>query len=409
MEPAVGALTVTGNVTGAVCAAWAYSVSDGEFGVIEGSAFRSSVTLLSKRLAIAISGLPSALKSATTKETGVDPVLNGLPVRAVKPPDPSPSRTVMLFPPAFAATTSGTPSPLKSASAKAWGLTPTAKGLAAAATNAPVPSPSSTVTVLSAELAARMSGLPSPFRSPSVIATGPAPTETGLAGVAVNPPKPLPSRIVSELPAKLATTRSCLPSPLTSPTATNSGDCPVLKGLPAERVNPPVPLPSSTVTVLSPELAVTISAFPSPLKSPTPTKTGVDPTANGLPATCVNLPEPLPSSTVTVLSPELAATISALPSPLKSPTATNCGFIPTAKGLPVASVNPPEPLPSNTVTLLPTALTVTRSGLPSALKSPVATAWGLAPAGNGLAEAGVNWARAANGSNSKAILSSARL
>ena len=41
-----------------------------------------------------------------------------------------------------------------------------------------------------------------------------------------------------------------------------------------------------------------------------------------------------------------------MPSPLKSPTTTETGLVPTANGLPVAAVNPPEPFPSSTVTLL---------------------------------------------------------
>ena len=41
-----------------------------------------------------------------------------------------------------------------------------------------------------------------------------------------------------------------------------------------------------------------------------------------------------------------------MPSPLKSPTATDAGAVPTVNGLPGACVNPPEPFPSSTVTLL---------------------------------------------------------
>jgi hypothetical protein len=39
-------------------------------------------------------------------------------------------------------------------------------------------------------------------------------------------------------------------------------------------------------------------------------------------------PSPLPSSTLTVLAPKLAVTMSSLPSPLKSPTATATGVVP---------------------------------------------------------------------------------
>src|SRR5665213_1531856 len=119
---------------------------------------------------------------------------------------------------------------------------------------------------------------------------------------------------------------------------------------------------------------------------------GDDPTAIGLPAAAVNPPDPFPRSTVTVLLPELAVTRSSWPSPLKSAAATKAGDAPTAKGLRAAAVNPPEPLRRRTVTLLPLELAVTRSGLPSRLKSPTATDCGLAPAENGLP---VNWAFAA--------------
>ncbi len=55
-------------------------------------------------------------------------------------------------------------------------------------------------------------------------------------------------------------------------------------------VNPPVPSPSRTVTVLSPELAATISSLPSPLRSPVATDCGLDPVANGAAAADDPLP-----------------------------------------------------------------------------------------------------------------------
>src|SRR5438105_1394558 len=53
----------------------------------------------------------------------------------------------------------------------------------------------------------------------------------------------------------------------------------------------------------------------------------------------------------------------------------------------------PLPLPSSTLTLLLTALTTTRSGLPSRLKSPTATEWGLSATPRVVA--GPNWGGAA--------------
>src|SRR5262245_10063895 len=83
------------------------------------------------------------------------------------------------------------------------------------------------------------------------------------------------------------------------------------------------------------------------------------------------------SSTDTVAEPLLAAARSGLPSRLKSPTATDCGHVPTPKL--VAAPKPPVPLPSSTDTLAESTLAVTRSGLPSRLKSPTATDCGSAP------------------------------
>jgi hypothetical protein len=68
---------------------------------------------------------------------------------------------------------------------------------------------------------------------------------------------------------------------------------------------------------------------------------------------------------------------SGLPSPLKSPTATDRGFDPTAN--PVAAAIPPLPLPSSTDTLSEKKLATARAGLLSRLKSATATDCGLAP------------------------------
>ena len=42
------------------------------------------------------------------------------------------------------------------------------------------------------------------------------------------------------------------------------------------------------------------------------------------------VPSPLPLKIETVLLPEFATAMSSLPSPLKSPSATDCGYLPTA-------------------------------------------------------------------------------
>jgi hypothetical protein len=66
-----------------------------------------------------------------------------------------------------------------------------------------------------------------------------------------------------------------------------------------------------------------------------------------------------------------------LPSPLKSPTARDTGFVP--KAMSVLGRKVPSPLPSSTLTLLPPKFATARSALPSPLKSPTATAMGVVP------------------------------
>ena len=71
--------------------------------------------------------------------------------------------------------------------------------------------------------------------------------------------------------------RSGLPSPLTSATATESGSTPVAKVCWAAKeavVAPGAVVFSSTLTLLLPALATTRSGLPSPLTSATATETG---------------------------------------------------------------------------------------------------------------------------------------
>src|SRR6266568_2408223 len=137
----------------------------------------------------------------------------------------------------------------------------------------------------------------------------------------------------------------------------------------------PSPLPSSTKMVLSLRLATTKSGLPSPLKSPTATKAGALPTRklSGV----RKVPSPLPSSTETLLEPMLATARSSLPSPLKSPKAKDQGLIPTGKVNGAWKV--PSPLPSSTETALEFTFATARSSLRSPLKSPTATDAGSYP------------------------------
>src|SRR5437016_2471588 len=70
-----------------------------------------------------------------------------------------------------------------------------------------------------------------------------------------------------------AVARSCLPSPLTSPTATDLGKVPTAKLVGVPKL--PVPTPGRTDTLLEPMFATARSCLPSPLKSPTATEKGL--------------------------------------------------------------------------------------------------------------------------------------
>src|SRR5947209_6223447 len=100
------------------------------------------------------------------------------------------------------------------------------------------------------------------------------------------------------------------------------------------RLNPeriggtPVPaLPSSTEIAMVCRLATARSCTPSPLRSPTVTYTGS--LSTGKVCTGWKVPSPLPSSTDTVVSRWLVITRSGLPSRLKSPTAMKQGWMST--------------------------------------------------------------------------------
>ena len=82
----------------------------------------------------------------------------------------------------------------------------------------------------------------------------------------------LPSRMDTLEEPSLAVARSCLPSPLKSPTATETGEVPTVKLVAV--IKDPLPVPSRMDTLLEPRLAVARSLMPSPLKSPTAAETG---------------------------------------------------------------------------------------------------------------------------------------
>src|SRR4029079_5270912 len=92
----------------------------------------------------------------------------------------------------------------------------------------------------------------------------------------------------------------------------------------------PGPLLRSTETLSEPFLADATSGPPMPLKLPTVTPTGFEPTGEltGSEKAPGPVPVPLPSSTLMVPLSELAVTMSVLPSPLKSARPTDWGCVP---------------------------------------------------------------------------------
>ncbi len=137
----------------------------------------------------------------------------------------------------------------------------------------------------------------------------------------------------------------------------------------------PVPVPNSTETLLLFKFATAKSDLPSPLKSPTVTEKGRLPTEKSV--AVPKLPVPVPNSTETVLLKSFATAKSDLPSPLKSPTVTERGLIPTEKL--VAGPKLPVPVPNSTETLLLSEFATAKSDLPSPLKSPTVTELGRFP------------------------------
>src|SRR5437899_2565285 len=84
------------------------------------------------------------------------------------------------------------------------------------------------------------------------------------------------SRIETSLERKFATARSGRESPLKSPTATELGAEPTPKLVGAEK--PPLPSPSRIETLLEPLFTTARSGSESPLKLPTATEMGLEPT-----------------------------------------------------------------------------------------------------------------------------------
>src|SRR5262249_52705151 len=145
---------------------------------------------------------------------------------------------------------------------------------------------SSTLAVLSLKLATRRSGRPSPLTSPSATEKGARPVAKGCWGAREGEEGPGAVSVSSSLTVAvltLATRRSGKPSPLTAPSATETGPRPVAKvcwGANEAVSDPGAVSFSSTPTVALFLLATRRSGRPSPLTSPSATEVGVVPVAN---------------------------------------------------------------------------------------------------------------------------------
>ena len=189
-------------------------------------------------------------------------------------------------------------------------------------------------------LATTRSGLPSPLTSATATEMGKSPWRR-FAGRRRAVPRPASSCSAAPTPCwrlRLATTRSGLPSPLTSATATGTGECPVAKVCWAAKAPwaPGVVVFSSTDTVLScfvgdDEVGLAVAVDVRHRHG----EVGSDPGGEGLlggegrrgrrPASsCSAAPTPC-------WSLKLATTRSGLPSPLTSAVATELGRCPVAK------------------------------------------------------------------------------
>ena len=127
---------------------------------------------------------------------------------------------------------------------------------------------SSTDTLLESALTTARSEPPSRLKSPTASLSGNNPTGKSVA--VAKPPLPLPSNTDTLLDLAFEIARSELPSRLKSPTATPRGLVPTAKLVALPK--PPLPFPSNTATLLEPLLTTARSGLPSRLKSSTATE-----------------------------------------------------------------------------------------------------------------------------------------
>src|SRR5437870_1055082 len=257
----------------------------------------STDTVLENSFATARSSLPSPFRSPTVTDTGLAPVAKSCLVAKLGVAAPGSvvlSSTDTVSELKFATARSSLPSPFRSPIATDAGAVPVAKSWWAAKLGVAAPGAvvlSSTDTMPELLFATARSNLPSPFRSPTVTNTGLLPalksclaTKLGVAApgtVALSSTDTVPE-------IKFMTARSDLPSPFRSPSVTDTGPAPVAKSCLAAKLGVAAPAAvvlSSTDIVLELKFATARSSLPSRFRSPSVTDCGLVPGANSwLPA-----------------------------------------------------------------------------------------------------------------------------
>ena len=210
--------------------------------------------------------------------------------------------------------------------------------------------------------------------------------ETSIFGIKVSEPTvEIFRKMATVLFGVFAVIKSGLPSPSVSPMANDWGPLPApipISTLLAKLTVPLTDIFRKADALLLPAFVIARSSLPSPSKSPTTIEDGFVFADN-----VVTTPKLIPPgidvvlrNIDTLLDPPFATAISVLPSPSKSATATELGFVPAVNCIePNVSVPKTSPKLCNTETLLEAKrLTIIKSSRPSPSKSAIRTATGAA-------------------------------
>lgn len=186
----------------------------------------------------------------------------------------------------------------------------------------------------------------------------------------------------TEFSLRFVTATSGFPSPFKSPIDTQLGKSPVLKSVFAENdgvAAPVVVVFKNTENVFELLFGTTKSGLPSPLRSPIAAVYGNSPVEKSVFAVKAGVDAPgvvVLNKTETEFGLLLATTKSNFPSPFKSVIETDCELMSVLKSVLAekVGVDAPVVVVFKKTETTETWLAVTRSGLPSPLISPTATA-----------------------------------